>query len=99
MRRYRDITHDRVMGELTMASLKDRHLLLESLLDLPRAPLAEEAEGRNFIEARGLFARGIGYSDAHILASTLLHGGLQLWTRDRRLVEIAGELTIAYQQA
>ena len=82
-----------------MASLKDRHLLLESLLDLPRAPLAEEAEGRNFIEARGLFARGIGYSDAHILASTLLHGGLQLWTRDRRLAEIAGELSIAYQQA
>ena len=79
--------------------MKDRHFVLESLLDLPCAPLAEEAEVRNFIEARGLFARGIGYSDAPILASILLHGGLQLWTRDRRLAEIAGELSIAYQQA
>ena len=95
----RVVTHDHVIGELAMGSIRDRHLVLESLLDLPRAPLAEEAEVRSFIEARRVFARGIGYSDAHILASILIHGSLLLWTRDRRLAEIAGELGVAYSEA
>lgn len=66
LRQARVVTHDHVIGELAMGSMKDRRLVLESLLDLSRAPLAEEAEVRSFIEARGLFARGIGHSDAHI---------------------------------
>jgi hypothetical protein len=94
LRQDRVVTHDHVIGELAMGSIKDRRIILDSLLDLPRAPLAEEAEVLSLIEARRLFARGIGYSDAHILASVLLDGGLLLWTRDNRLAAVAGELEI-----
>jgi predicted nucleic acid-binding protein len=88
------VSHDHVVGELAMGSLRDRRVVLDSMLDLPRAPLAEEAEVRGLIENRQLFARGIGYSDAHILASLVLHGALSLWTRDGRLAAVAGELRI-----
>ena len=88
----RVVTHDHVVGELAMGSLRDRRNILDSLLDLPRAPLAGEDEVRSFIEARRLFARGIGYTDAHILTSVMLDGGLLLWTRDRRLAAVAAEL-------
>ena len=96
LREDRAVSHDHVIGELAMGSLRQRPLFLESLLDLPRAPLAEEAEVRSLIEVRRLFARGIGYSDAHILASVLVRGGLLLWTRDRRLADVARELGIVY---
>ena len=46
----------------------------------------------SLIERRGLMGRGIGYVDAHLLAATLLTPEAALWTRDRRLAEIAREL-------
>lgn len=92
------VAHDHVVGELAMGSLKDRGDFLRSLLDLRRAPLAEESEVRDFVEVRRLSARGIGYSDAHLLASLTLDGATTLWTTDRRLATVAGELRIAYQR-
>lgn len=92
----RVVTHDHVIGELAIGSIINRRAVLDSLLNLPRAPLADESEVRSLIEIRGLFARGIGYSDAHILASILVHGRLKLWTRDRRLADVAVELGVAH---
>ena len=95
----RVVAHDHVIGEMAVGSIKNRRAVLDSLLDLPRAPLAEEAEVRSLIEIRGLFARGIGYSDAHILASVMIQGGLELWTRDRRLADLALETGVAHVEA
>jgi predicted nucleic acid-binding protein len=92
------VAHDHVIGELAMGSLKDRREFVRSLLDLRRAPLAEESEVRDFVEARRLFARGVGYSDAHLLASLMLDGAMTLWTTDMRLATVAAELGIAYQR-
>ena len=50
----------------------------------------------DFIEQRRLFDRGIGFVDAHLLASTLVDDARRLWTRDRRLHAIASELGVAY---
>jgi predicted nucleic acid-binding protein len=47
------------------------------------------------IEERGLFSRGIGYVDTHLLASCLIAGNCKLLTRDRRLREAAEQLGIA----
>jgi hypothetical protein len=44
------------------------------------------------IEANPIHARGIGYSDAHLLASLLLDKGSSLWTRDGPLAAVAAEL-------
>ena len=39
--------------------------------------------------------RGIGYIDAHLLASSRL-AGAALWTRDKRLRGVATELALAH---
>jgi hypothetical protein len=45
--------------------------------------------------ARGLHGRGVGWIDVHLLASALV-AGIQLWTADPSLSEMAGEFGIAY---
>jgi predicted nucleic acid-binding protein len=56
--------------------------------------VAEHEEVMNFIRARKLHGRGIGYVDAHLLAAAALEG-CQLWTVDRRLDSVATSLGIA----
>ena len=43
--------------------------------------------------------RGIGYVDAHLLAAALLAGSVRLWTHDRRLRNVAVDLSIAREIA
>ncbi len=86
--------HDHVLGEIALGSLRNRDTVLADLANLPRAPLASEAEVRMMTEARKLHSRGIGYTDAHLLSSLLLDPGLGLWTLDARLGEVAREIGI-----
>jgi hypothetical protein len=44
-----------------------------------------------------LAGSGIGYVDAHLVASTLLMPGSRLWTRDKKLRAVAERLSIAAQ--
>ncbi|GES53743.1 hypothetical protein RsS93_63570 [Rhizobium dioscoreae] len=37
------------------------------------------------IDRHALFSMGIGYTDAHLLASVLLDHKTSLWTKDKRL--------------
>lgn len=39
--------------------------------------------------------KGIGYLDAHLLASITLMDDARLWTRDKRLAAIARDLALA----
>lgn len=89
------LTHPFVLGELACGNLKNRSEVLRLLADLPRAPIATDAEALNFIEKRALMGRGIGYSDVHLLASVVLAGTTQLWTRDKRLAAVAENLKLA----
>jgi len=50
------------------------------------------------IEDWRLFGIGIGYMDAHLLASVLLTPETRLWTRDKRLREIARQLSLDAKQ-
>ena len=84
-----------VIGELACGLLRDRTLVFELLGQLPQAPVATYAEALALIAARQLMGRGIGYVDVHLLASTALGGGIRLWTRDRRLADVARELDLA----
>lgn len=92
----RVVMHDHVLGELALGSLKNRAATLEELADLPRGLLATDEEVRSFIESRRLFGRGIGYTDAHLLASVLLGEAVALWTLDSRLAAVAHEFDVAY---
>jgi predicted nucleic acid-binding protein len=91
------LTHPFVVGELACGNLANRNEILSALQNLSPAPVASHDEVLTFIEARSLTGRGIGYVDAHLLASaTLANDGL-LWTRDRRLHLLAEELALAYE--
>ncbi|MGB7245195.1 MAG: type II toxin-antitoxin system VapC family toxin [Methylovirgula sp.] len=89
------LTHPFVIGELALGNLRRRALILEALRDLPRATLATDHEVLQFIDGEGLFGKGIGYVDAHLLASVRLTAGASLWTRNKRLLAAAGRLAMA----
>ena len=86
------MTHPFVIGELALAKLRQREVVLASLQDLPKATAATSHEVLHFIERHSLAGHGIGYIDAHLLASTLLTAGSFLWTRDKRLSSVAQRL-------
>jgi hypothetical protein len=60
--------------------------------------MATDQETLSFIEQHKLMGHGIGYIDAHLLASTRLHGTARLWTRDKKLSLLAKKLGLAYQE-
>lgn len=49
-----------------------------------------------FIERNKLMGQGIGYIDAHLLASTALADMALIWTCDKRLQKIAKKLKLAF---
>ena len=91
----RVLVHPFVVGELACGNLRKWREVLELLGNLPSAPTATDAEAMEFIERRALMGRGIGYIDIHLLAATALTGTARLWTRDRRLAQLAAELGLA----
>lgn len=88
------LIHPWVIGELACGNLRDPARLLQLLQGLPQAPLATDDEVMLLIERHRLMGRGIGWIDAHLLASTLL-ASARLWSGDRRLSVIATELGAA----
>lgn len=89
------IVHRFVIGELALGSLPKRDATLASLRRLPFAVQASDSEVQILIESAPLHGIGIGYVDAHLLASVRLTPGASLWTRDRRLHAAADRLGIA----
>ena len=79
--------HPAIIGELACGHLKNRKEVLELLRRLPSFPVATDDEVLAFIENRSLHGKGIGWIDAHLLASIALSGTGTLLTRDRRLAE------------
>jgi predicted nucleic acid-binding protein len=76
--------HPFIVGELACGQLKRREEILALLGSLPQVPVAAHEEALDFVEVNGLAGSGIGWIDAHLLASARL-GATPLWTRDRWL--------------
>lgn len=93
------LVHPFVIGEIACGTLADRAVTLELLENLPSATLAEHHEVLSFIDRHRLHGKGIGFVDAHLLASVALMPGIALWTRDRRLNATAALLRCAYDPA
>ncbi len=87
--------HPFVIGELACGNLRDRAGVLAWLTDLSLVQEATHDEVMTFIERRRLMGRGIGYVDAHLLASTALTRPVRLFTLDRRLNTVATDLGLA----
>lgn len=88
-------SHELVIGEIACGNLKNRKEVLGLLSLLPRCETASHDEALFFIERHKLMGRGIGFIDACLLASATLSSAL-LWTRDKRLADIAGTLGRGY---
>lgn len=88
------VMHPFLVAELALGSLHNRQKTLSDLDNLPQIRVAELTEVRQMIEARSLYAKGIGLIDAHIVASCLLTPPTMLWTSDMRLGNVAASLGI-----
>jgi len=89
------VMHPWIVAELALGSLPKRAQTIAFLEQLPGLTIARLDEVRQMIETRRLYARGIGLIDAHLIASTLLNPSIRLWTRDKRLEDIAKALGIS----
>lgn len=84
--------HPFIIGELACGNLRERKQILDLLTNLPETKQATHEEVLYFIEQNKLMGRGIGYVDAHLLASTALTNATTLWTLDKRLAQLAKTL-------
>ena len=89
------LAHPFVIGEIALGNLLGRDRVLEAMQNLPQAVAASDQEVFHFIGRHALFGLGIGYVDAHLLAATRLTAGARLWTRDKRLSDVADRLGLA----
>ena len=81
--------HPFVIGELALRSLREREAVIAFLTAQREAVVATHVEVVTVVDRHAIFSIGIGYTDAHLLASTLLDQRASLWTRDKRLAVAA----------
>ncbi len=85
------LMHSFVLGELACGNLRNREKILADLHTLPFATEASHDEVMQFVKEHKLWGSGMGWIDAHLLASTLL-SGCDFWTLDQRLKNAAKKL-------
>jgi predicted nucleic acid-binding protein len=89
------VIHPFVRGEIALGHLgRRRAQVLRDLTLLPCVALVPDDDVLHMVEARRLAGSGIGWVDAHLLASALHAGGV-LWTHDDRLSRVVSRLGIA----
>jgi len=88
------VIHPFIIAELALGwvkrlTLQERARTLALLDLLPQVRVAQLSEIRLTIEARRLYNRGIGLTDAHLIASVFINPSTLLWTRDKQLRKLA----------
>lgn len=87
--------HELIEGELLLGDLGARKDFLRSYGVIHRVPAVSPAEVVAFVRAHKLHGRGIGWIDAHLLASALV-ARVSFWTVDERLSGLANVLGVGY---
>jgi predicted nucleic acid-binding protein len=94
LQRYNISIHPFILAELALGNLPRRQKTIADLDLLPLVKVAQIGEVRSMIEAKSLFQRGIGFVDAHLIASALITPHTVLWSRDKRLRDVAETLGV-----
>ena len=89
------VMHPFVIGELVLGYVPKISEMIDDLRTLSKAIVANADEVLKFISDRKLSGSGIGYVDAHLLASAALAPETFVWTRDKRLHTAALSLSLA----
>jgi hypothetical protein len=87
------LTHAIVIGELVLGGLSAPQEAL--LRRLPMARSVADDEVLVFVKHHKLMRQGIGWADAHLLASAHV-AGARLWSADDRLAKVAAALDVAF---
>ncbi|WP_241341737.1 type II toxin-antitoxin system VapC family toxin [Burkholderia cenocepacia] len=91
------LTHPLVILVLTCGTPPEpRARTLGDLALLRQTRLATPGEVADWIERERLYGRGCGAVDCTLLASVLLTSSTRLWTRDRRLAQLAEKFGVHY---
>jgi predicted nucleic acid-binding protein len=88
------LVHPFVLGEIALGHISTRAAVLADLATLDAPRVAEHAEVLALVERGRLWGRGVGWVDAHLLASALLDR-IAVWTLDAPLARAARELGVA----
>ena len=88
------LIHPFIIGEMVLGGLSTREEGL--FVRLPRADVVRHEEVLDFVRRRRLMRRGIGWVDAHLLASALTSSAL-LWSNDADLRAAAADLSVDYR--
>jgi predicted nucleic acid-binding protein len=92
------LMHPLVLGEIAMGNMKSRAIRLEFLSSLPPAEIAEHEDVLELVHEQHLYGTGLGFVDAHLLATARLFPQTPLWTRDKRLLTAARKLGVAFEE-
>lgn len=89
------LIHPFVIGELACGHIQARASTLRRLQQLPKANCARDEEVLHLIEGNQLYGKGLGFTDAHIIAAGII-SDCMVWTRDRRFRDVLEMLELAY---
>ena len=89
------VCHPFIIGELACGNIRNRDEILDLLQALPLATAADHAEVLHLLQENRIYGRGLGWVDAHLLASAMLTG-CSLWTKDKSLATVAEEFHQSY---
>lgn len=88
------LIHPFIIGEMVLGGVSSREEAL--FRRLPNADMVPHEEVLDFVRRRRLMRRGIGWVDAHLLASALTSSAL-LWTVDADLSAAAADLSVDFR--
>ena len=92
------VIHPLIIGELACGNLQNRSELLRLWQSLESMPTLTDEETLFFIDKNQLMGKGVGYIDIQLLASIKLSKGVKLWTLDKRLAAIAGQMDLGWDE-
>ena len=79
--------HPFIVGELACGNLKNRDEIISLMITMPQAKRLSDQAVLSFINNNQLYGKGIGWVDAHLLASAVA-SGMRLHTLDRKLLSL-----------
>ncbi len=85
--------HPFIVGELACGNLKNRDEIISLMLTMPQAKLLSDQVVLSFINTSKLYGKGVGWVDAHLLASAVA-SGMRLHTLDRKLLSLKNRFEI-----
>lgn len=93
------IIHPFVIGEIACGNFTNRGEVLSMLQELPALSVTDDSLVLYFIDQNRLAGLGIGYIDAHLLASAVLEPPTRVFTFDKRFSAAADAMELAYYSA